>query len=627
MKKTIFTILVLVTKNIIGQGFPASYATWNVPTGGYTHPSTGNYGFNAGSGSSQFALNPGSQSWGVMDMDGDKKKDLVVWSISDASGYGKVCGHPSAPHWRVYLNNGTSFSSSYITWPVPSGGYVNSSYGNFGFNNSSGNGVSNLVTGNESWATMDINGDGKPDLIVTAQNDASTYSKVFGISSSPYWKVYLNTGSGFAASPTNWSVPAGGFEGASSTGNWGFNFTSGNGLSQLVQNSQTWSVTDMNGDGKPDLVVSAQNDANAYTKVFGLPSSPHWRVYLNSGSGFASSYSTWNVPTGGFEGSASTGNWGYHALGGSGYSQAVPNSQTWSTIDMDGDAKPDLVVCAQNDAGNFTKVFGLPSNTYWKVHLNTGNGFSSSPTTWNIPAGGWVSTSQGSLGFNSLGGSAIPWSNVGFQSWSTTDIDGDKKPDLLVTAQNFSPSIPTVFNNTSSPYWKVYTNTGSGFAASNINWSVPVGGYQSSQPMGFLEVSGSGVAQAQPNYQTWSTTDINGDDKADLVVYAQNDANSYSKVFGLPSSTHWRVYMNTSTVDLKENNVSSLFTVYPNPFNQKIIISGNKEKQPVLIFNALGSLIYKSSLESEIVEIDLSPLPSGIYFVKAGTSTKKIIKE
>jgi hypothetical protein len=626
MKKIIFTLTLLAFAKFYGQGFAPAASTWNVPTGG-EQTSVGNWGFNATYGSSQFVLAPNSQSWGIMDMDGDKKKDLVVWSINDASGLGKVCGYPSTPHWRVYLNNGSSFASTYITWTVPSGGLVNGSYGPFGFNNSSGDGLSNAVVNSQSWNTMDINGDGKPDLVVTAQNDASAYSKTFGLPSTPHWQVYLNTGSGFATTATNWSIPTGGFQGASS-GSWGYNFTSGSGLAQAVQNSQTWSTIDINGDAKPDLVVTAQNDASGYSKVFNVTTSPYWNVYLNNGSSFASSPTVWSVPSGGLQG-ASSGSWGFFTLGGSGLAQAVANSQSWGIADMDGDGKPDLVVTAQNDASIYTKTFGLPSTPYWKVYSNTGTGFSGSPITWNVPVGGYES-SAGNWGFNAFGGSALSSTQANFQSWSTVDLNGDKKPDLIVSAQNDASGNTQIFNATSSPYWKMYVNTGSGFSASPNNWSVPVGGYQSVPPVGFCELSGSGEANAQPNFQTWSTTDINGDDKADLVVTANDDANSYSLVFGLPSSPHWNVFMNTSTVGLKENNTTNLFSVYPNPNIGKFEIrSANdaKELGKIEIYNAVGQKVYSAITDEKIFSVNMSNLASGIYYLKTENGTQKIIKE
>jgi hypothetical protein len=67
--------------------------------------------------------------------------------------------------------------------------------------------------------------------------------------------------------------------------------------------------------------------------------------------------------------------------------------------------------------------------------------------------------------------------------------------------------------------------------------------------------------------------------------------------------------------------------IYPNPFKNKITIekTGGAET-PLQIYNCLGSVIYSSQINSG-TEVDLSAETSGIYFIRIGTITKKIIKE
>jgi hypothetical protein len=67
-------------------------------------------------------------------------------------------------------------------------------------------------------------------------------------------------------------------------------------------------------------------------------------------------------------------------------------------------------------------------------------------------------------------------------------------------------------------------------------------------------------------------------------------------------------------------------TVYPNPFNGIINISSDN-KIEVEIFNILGSKIYTSVIENGKTEIDLSVQSKGIYFIKIGSVTRKIIKD
>lgn len=85
----------------------------------------------------------------------------------------------------------------------------------------------------------------------------------------------------------------------------------------------------------------------------------------------------------------------------------------------------------------------------------------------------------------------------------------------------------------------------------------------------------------------------------------------------------------SSCVGIEEINVNNIsYTLFPNPFNDKIniamLVSPDCSFQ---IFNTLGATIYSGRTEKGKAEIDLSNQPAGVYFVKAGTATKKIIKQ
>lgn len=67
--------------------------------------------------------------------------------------------------------------------------------------------------------------------------------------------------------------------------------------------------------------------------------------------------------------------------------------------------------------------------------------------------------------------------------------------------------------------------------------------------------------------------------------------------------------------------------IYPNPFTNQIIVEtdlgGNT---PIMIFNSLGQCVYSAQLDAEKTTIDLSEHPAGIYFVRIGNITKRVIK-
>lgn len=74
-------------------------------------------------------------------------------------------------------------------------------------------------------------------------------------------------------------------------------------------------------------------------------------------------------------------------------------------------------------------------------------------------------------------------------------------------------------------------------------------------------------------------------------------------------------------------NASKYLLVFPNPFHSKITLVTNGEKQNIHVYNALGLLVYSTNIENEKTEIDLTKQASGIYFVRMGTVTKKVMKE
>jgi hypothetical protein len=603
------------------QGFQTTSTNWNVVVGGLYNTS-GNWGFNLLSASATSNNTNNNQTWSTMDIDGDGKADLIVTAQNDASGYDKNFSTTNNPYWKVYLNNGSGFSATATNWPVPVGGLYNTS-GNWGFNAVYGNASTNSIVNNQSWATMDLNGDNKPDLIVTAQNDASGYDKVFSPANNPYWKVYLNTGTGFSTTATNWPVPAGGLY--TNAGNWGFNNISGSASVNSIIQNQTWSTMDMNGDNKPDLIVAAENDASGYEKVFSPANNPYWIVYLNTGTGFSATPTTWRVPTGGYYSGA--GNWGFNATFGNASSSSTLNNQSWSTMDIDGDKKPDLIITAQNDASGYEKVFSPTNNPYWKVYLNNGTSFSTSATNWMIPVGGYYS-SAGNWGYNNTSSDASSSSTLNNQTWSTMDIDGDGMADLVVSAQNDASGYEKVFSPTINPYWKAYLNTGTRFSATVTNWAVPVGGlYNSTGNWGYNATFGLASSNSTNNNQSWSTTDLDGDKKPDLIVTAQNDASGYEKVFSPTNNPYWKVYKSASTVGFEssERKTAQDVKVYPNPSNGRftILFSHEATKAGVEVYNIMGEMI----LQSEGAHFDLSNFPKGAYIALISDGTRTYTKK
>lgn len=432
------------------------------------------------------------------------------------------------------ISLGQGFPGSPSTWAIPAGGKLSSNT-NFGFNSASGgaNPAENL--GSQTWSFIDMNGDKKPDLVVTAQLQGTNVT-CFSPGNSPYWKVFLNSGTGFSIASTNWVLPTGGK--LSNNVAYGFDNLSGTAFSGQDIGSQTWALMDMNADSNPDLVVTAQLQGTNVT-CFSPGSSPFWKVYLNSGSGFATTATNWAIPTGGkFTGNIS---FGYNGSGGFASVADDQGSQSWGVSDIDGDNKPDLIVAAQLQGTNVTS-FSPASSQFWKVYLNNGSGFSTTASNWSLPSGGKL-LGNTNYGFNNFSNAASPADDNGSQSWALLDINGDKKSDLVVYAQLQGTDV-TSFSPNSSQYWKVFFNNGNGFTASASNWALPSGGKLSTNNVfGFNSIAGFASGADDIGSQSWTLLDINADNKTDLLITAQLQGPNVT-CFSPGMGQYWKVFFN-----------------------------------------------------------------------------------
>jgi hypothetical protein len=68
------------------------------------------------------------------------------------------------------------------------------------------------------------------------------------------------------------------------------------------------------------------------------------------------------------------------------------------------------------------------------------------------------------------------------------------------------------------------------------------------------------------------------------------------------------------------------FVIYPNPTSGLLNIQGKKGLQ-IHVYNIVGELILSTQLKTSTIELDLSTQANGVYFIRIGWVTKKIIKE
>lgn len=286
-----------------------------------------------------------------------------------------------------------------------------------------------------SAAVADVNGDGKPDLVVT-----NFYSDTVG--------VLLGNGDGTFQPVVTYG-------------------TAGSGGS----NPYSVAVADVNGDGKPDLVVINYAMANFLSKTVA--------VLLGNGDGT-------------FQPAVAYGSGGETPI-----SVAI--------ADVNGDGEPDLLVA------NF-RASSQNLNGTVGVLLGNGDGTFQSP----------VAYASGGTGGPLSGGSV-----------AVADVNGDGKPDLLV-ANEGNGSVGVLLGNGDGTFQPVVTY-GSGGSGANSVAVADVNGdgkpdllvaTSLSNTVGVLLGHGDGTFQSAVTYgvggfnrtSSVAVADVNGDTRPDLLV-------------------------------------------------------------------------------------------------------------
>jgi hypothetical protein len=375
-------------------------------------------------------------------------------------------------------------------------------------------------------------------------------------------------------------------------------------INSLRPNSLT--CNDFNGDGNIDIITSNITDNSL-------------SVYL--GNGMGNFQNTNNIVI-----------------------TPIPNNgQSWSIVsaDFNGDNNIDLAVGST-----------IPNSAFISILLGNGSGGFSPPLNINVgsfPYSITVADFNGDgnkdLGFverdldkigillgNGLGGFSAPTDfTVGDNPYSIAngDFNSDNLVDLAVVNNN-SNNVSVLLGN----------GLGSFSSPSNYNVSlVPTSIFCSDlnndgktdlaitnsyivNTVSVLLGDGIGSFATAINIPTGPgpnsivCVDFNGDNKIDIAT-ADNEQDS-NKV---------SVLLNLTPTSLKNEFKFDDINIIPNPNNGFIYIDLLKPKTKIEVINTIGGVVYYKEFNGEKINLDLTSIVNGIYFIKIKYEDKIIIKK
>jgi hypothetical protein len=282
----------------------------------------------------------------------------------------------------------------------------------------------------------------------------------------------------------------------------------------------SYSLIDLDGDGQLDLVMSDScTDAQVGTS--------RWVMNRNTGTGFTVT-SNFALPPGYASGAFNAFSDTSLACGGGGL-----GDPSYALVDLDGDGRPDFVMtdsCTDPQVGT----------SRWVMHRNTGTGFDPTPTTFALPPG------YATGAFNTFSDTSRTCGSggLGDPSFALVDLDGDRRPDFVMTDSCTDPQVGT-------SRWVMHRNTGTGFAPTPVNFPLPPG-YATGAFNAFSDTSltcGSG-GLGDPSY---GLVDLDGDGRLDFVM---TDSCTDAQV----GTARWVMHRNTGAAF---DAMPTLFTLPP----------------------------------------------------------------
>jgi hypothetical protein len=409
----------------------------------------------------------------VVDVNGDGAPDLVVTDRCDPGGGGAV----GEDYWEVHLNNGAGFDVQPVQWSIPGRVYNGDESFDLLRNEQDCGGRGGAAQ--PATDLIDLDGDDLPDFVVVDPCNEPDVGERF-------WRVHFNNGAGFDAAVSNWSLP-----GTSYGGDETFDTLEAEQVCQGGDAQPTYGTRDITGDGLPDLIVTDECPN-------GDVGESRWKIFVNTGSGFAAAPTDFTLPGSAYLGDESFDDFTAPLDCNAGGSQ----EPAYDLLDVDGDAFADLVLTATCEAGSTVGEVG------WRVYYNVGTGFSSTASVWDVPG----SLYAGALTFDALE-APQDCANANRQpTYGARDLDGDGAPELVIVDECDVGGA----GNVGERYWLYYANDGTGFGTTPLQFLIPGTSFVGNESLdGFTGALNCAPGIEEPAYTSF---DLDGDGLLDLVI-------------------------------------------------------------------------------------------------------------
>jgi hypothetical protein len=107
-----------------------------------------------------------------------------------------------------------------------------------------------------------------------------------------------------------------------------------------------------------------------------------------------------------------------------------------------------------------------------------------------------------------------------------------------------------------------------------------------------------------------------------------HDSPTGARLFNIEKINYINFYIDANSIE--ENEKDNNLCIYPNPVTNKLTVKYNEIIDDLKIFDMLGKIFLSLSPKIEIIDIEMSQFPAGMYFLRIISNNKvsigKIVK-